>query len=139
MLAGYLERYAAWGPQLMKRWLFNLVAAVSLLLSLTAAAAWALSYARSLDWHLLGIAHSADLTRVNLDRSTAVSMLPVDWSKVPRNGYWDALWARSQSGSLSLVAQTADYGGNLHAVYASPPSLIVDLPGPGAYAGRGIR
>jgi hypothetical protein len=28
MLAGYLERYAAWGRQLMKRWLFNLVAAV---------------------------------------------------------------------------------------------------------------
>jgi hypothetical protein len=39
MLAGYPERYAAWEPQLMKRWLFNLVAAVSLLLSLTAAAA----------------------------------------------------------------------------------------------------
>jgi hypothetical protein len=75
MLAGYLERYAAWGPQLMKRWLFNLVAAVSLLLSLTAAAAWAMSYARPPDWHLLGSAHSADLTRVNLDRRTVVSMV----------------------------------------------------------------
>src|SRR5215207_6324339 len=130
MLAGYLERYAAWGPQLMKRWLFNLVAAVSLLLSLTAAAGWAMSYARPLDWHLLGIAHSADLTRVNLDQRTVVFMMPVNGSHVPRYGYWDALWARSQSGRLSLVAQAADYGGNLRAVYASPPSLIVDLPGP---------
>ncbi|HLM56166.1 MAG TPA: hypothetical protein VK422_08535 [Pyrinomonadaceae bacterium] len=130
MLAGYLERYAARGPQLMKRWLFNLVAAVSLLLSLTAAAGWAMSYARPLDWHLLGIAHSADLTRVDLDRRTVVSMTPVNGSNVPRYGYWDALWTRSQSGRLSLVAQAADYGGNLRAVYASPPSLTVDLPGP---------
>src|SRR5918997_293998 len=130
MLADYLERDAAWGPQLMKRWLFNLVAAVSLLLSLTAAAAWAMSYARPLDWHLLGTAHSADLTRVDLDRRTVVSMMPVDGSNVPRYGYWDALWARSQSGRLSLVAQAADYGGNLRALYASPPSLIVDLSGP---------
>src|SRR5919112_3698768 len=130
MLAGYLERYGAWGPQLMKRRLFNLVAAVSLLLSLTAAAAWAMSYARTLDWHLLGIAHSADLTRVNLDRRAVVSMTPVNGFHVPRYGYWDALWARSQSGRLSLVAQAADYGGDLHAVYASPPSLIVELSGP---------
>ena len=130
MLAGYLERYAAWGSQLMKRWLFNLVAAVSLLLSLTAAAAWAMSYARPLDWHLLGTAHSSDLTRVNLNRRTVVFMMPVNGSNVPRYGYWDALWARSQSGRLSLVAQAVDYGGNLRAVYASPPSLIVDLSGP---------
>ena len=130
MLAGYLERYAAWGPQLMKRWLFNLVAAVSLLLLLTTAVAWLMSYARPLDWHLLGIAHSADLTRVNLNRRTVVLMRPVNGSDVPRYGYWDALWARSQSGRLSLVAQAADYGGNLRAVYASPPSLIVDLSGP---------
>jgi hypothetical protein len=113
----------------MKRWLFNLVAAVSLLLSLTAAAGWAMSYARPLDWHLLVIAHSADLTRVDPDRRTAVLMMPVDGSNVPRYGYWDALWARSQSGGLSLVAQAVDYGGDLRAVYASPPSLIVDLPG----------
>ena len=57
-------------------------------------------------------------------------MTPVDGPDAPRYGYWDALWARSQSGRLSLVAQAADYGGNLRAVYASPPSLIVDLPGP---------
>src|SRR5919107_3951967 len=130
MLAGCLGRYAAWGPQLMKRWLFNLVVAVSLLLSLTAAAGWAMSYARPLDWHLLGTAHSADLARVNLDRRTVVSMMPVNGSHAPRYGYWDALWTRSQSGRLSLVAQAADYGGNLRAVYASPPSLTVDLPGP---------
>ncbi|HEX8558272.1 MAG TPA: hypothetical protein VF668_09230 [Pyrinomonadaceae bacterium] len=114
----------------MKRWLFNLVAALSLLLSLTAAAGWAMSYARPLDWRLLGIAHSADLTRVDLDRRTAVFMTPVEGPNVPRHGYWDALWARSQSGTLSLVAQAADYGGGLSAVYASPPSLTVDLPGP---------
>ena len=114
----------------MKRWLFNLVAAVSLLLSLTAAAGWAMSYARPLDWHLLALAHSADLTRVNPDRRTVVFMTPVDVSHAPRYGYWDALWARSQSGRLTLVAQAADYGGNLRAVYASPPSLIVELPGP---------
>src|SRR5688500_13640919 len=113
----------------MKRWLFNLVAAVSLLLSLAAAAAWAMSYARSADWHLLGIAHSADLTRVDPNRRAVVVMTPVDGSGVPRYGYWDALWARSQSGRLSLVAMAADYGGSLRAVYASPPSLMVDLPG----------
>ena len=113
----------------MKRWLFNLAAALSLLLSLAAAAAWAMSYARPLDWHLLGIAHSADLTRVDLDQRTVV-MMPVNGSDVPRYGYWDALWARSRSGRLSLVAQAADYDGSLRAVYASPPSLVIDLPGP---------
>lgn len=87
----------------MKRWLFNLVAAVSLLLSLMAAAAGAMSYARPLDWHLLGIAHSADLTRVNLDRRTVVFMMSVNGSNVPHYGYWDALWTRSQSGRLHGV------------------------------------
>lgn len=115
---------------LMKRRLLNLVAAVSLLLSLTAVAAWAMSYARPLDWHLLGMAHSADLTRVDLERSTVVSMMPVNESAAPRYGFWDALWVRSQSGRLSMVAQAADFGGNLRAVYASPPSLIADLSGP---------
>ena len=114
----------------MKQWLFNLVGAVSLLLLLTAAAAWAMSYTRPLDWHLLGTAHSADLTRVNVNRRTVVLMKPVDGPNNPRYGYWDALWVRSQSGRLSLVAQAADYGGNLRAVYASPPSLIVDVLGP---------
>ncbi len=127
--ASLTQWLAAWGPRLMKRRL-NLVAAVSLLLSLTAALAWAMSYARPLDWHLLGMAHSADLTRVDLERSTVASMMPVDKSDAPRYGYWDAVWARSRSGRRSLVAQAADYGGNLHAVYASPPSLIIDLPGP---------
>jgi hypothetical protein len=114
----------------MKRWLFNLAAALSLLLSLTAAAAWAMSYARPLDWHLLGIAHSADLTRVNLDRRTAVFMMPVDASDAPPHGFWDAAWVRSQSGRLTLVAQAVDYDGKVRGVHAAPPSLIVDLPGP---------
>ncbi len=114
----------------MKRWSFNLVAAVSLLMSLTAAAAWAISYARPLDWHLLGIAHSADLSRVNLDRRAVVLMMPVDGSNV-RYGFWDASWARSQSGRLTLVAHAIDYDvDQLRRVYASPPSVIVELSGP---------
>ena len=114
----------------MKAWLFKLTAALSLLLSLTAAAACAVSYARPRDWHLLGIAHSADLTRVDLDRRTAVLMRPVDSSNAPRHGYWDAAWVLSQSGRLTLVAQTVDYDGKLRGVYASPPSLTVDVSGP---------
>lgn len=114
----------------MKRWLFHLAGAVSLLLSLTAAVAWAMSYGRPLDWYLLGIAHSADLRRVNLDRRTVVSMMPTNGATVARHGFWDALWARSQSGRLTLVAHAIDYDGRLRGVYASPPSLIVDLFGP---------
>jgi hypothetical protein len=113
----------------MKRRLFNLAAAASLLLSLTAAVAWAMSYARPLDWHLLGTLHSAGLRRIDLGRRTAVSMVPADGSIVPPHGYWDALWARSRSGRLSLVAQAADFGGNVRAVHASPQWLIVDLSG----------
>jgi hypothetical protein len=97
---------------------------------LTAATAWAISYAWPLDWHLLGMSHSADLTRVNLNGRSVVLMMPVDGSTVPPYGYWDALWAQSRSGRLSLVAQAVDYDGSLHAVYASPPSLIVDLSDP---------
>jgi len=113
----------------VKRWLFNLAGAISLLLLLMAAAAWAMSYVHPLDWHPLGIVHSGEMTRVDLDRRTGVVMMPVNGANVPRHGYWDAVWARSESGRLSLVAQAADYGGNLRAVYASPPSLIVDLSG----------
>jgi hypothetical protein len=57
-------------------------------------------------------------------------MMPVNGSNIPRYWYWDALWARSQSERLLLFAETADYGGNLRAVYASLPSLIVDLSVP---------
>src|SRR5688500_15528086 len=97
----------------VKRRLVTLAGVASLLLSLAAAAAWAMSYARPLDWHLLGIAHSADLSRVDLDRRTVVVMTPVSGSNVPRYGYWDAWWARSQSGRLTLLAQNIDYdGGN---------------------------
>ena len=113
----------------MKRRLFDLAAALSLLVSVAAAAAWAMSYARPADWRLLGTAHSADLTRAEPRRRTVVVMLPVNGSDA-RYGYWDGLWARSQRGRLSLVAHAADYSGNLRALYASPPSLVIDLPGP---------
>src|SRR5687767_1151071 len=114
----------------MKRCLFNLAAALSLLLSLAAAAAWAMSYARPPDWRLLGIAHSADLTRVNRERRTVLFTTAPNWSKAPHYGFWDAWWALSQSGRLTLLAQNVDYDGTLRRVYASPPSLIVDLLGP---------
>lgn len=114
----------------MKRWLFNLAATLSLLLSLTAAASWAMSYARTRHWRLLGIAHSADLTRVDADRRSVVSMTPADRSDAPRYGYWDAWWVLSHRGRLTVVAHAIDYNGRLRRVYASPPSVIVDLSGP---------
>src|SRR5688500_1530049 len=113
----------------MKRWLFNLAASLSLLLSIAAAAAWAMSYARPPGWRLIGIAHSADLTRVNRGRRTVLFTTAANWSKAPHYGFWDAWWALSQSGRLTLLAQVVDYDGTLRRVYASPPSLIVDLPG----------
>jgi hypothetical protein len=113
----------------MKRWLFNLAAALSLLLSLAAAAAWTMSYARPPGWSLIGTAHSADLTRVNRGPRTVLFTTAANWSKSPHYGFWDAWWALSQSGRLTLLAQVVDYEGTLRRVYASPPSLIVDLPG----------
>jgi|GEM_PF-3179086 hypothetical protein len=113
----------------MKRWLFNLAAALSLLLSLAAAAAGAMSYARPPGWRLIGIAHSADLTRVNRGPRTVLFTTAANWSKAPHYGFWDAGWALSQSGRLTLLAQVVDYDGTLRRLYASPPSLIVDLPG----------
>ena len=113
----------------MKRWLFNVAAALSLLLSIAAVAAWAMSYARPPAWYLIGTAHSADLTRVNHGRGTVLFTTAANWSKAPNYGFWDAWWARSQSGRLTLLAQVVDYDGTLRRVYASPPSLIVDLPG----------
>ena len=112
----------------MKRWLFNLATAVSLLLSIAAAAAWAMSYARAPVWRLIGTAHSADLTRVNSELHTVLFTTTANWSKATNHGFWDAWWALSQSGRLSLLAQVIDYEGTLCRVYASPPSLIVDLP-----------
>jgi hypothetical protein len=113
----------------MKRWLFNLAAALSLLLSLAAAAAWVMSYARPPGWRLIGIAHSADLTRVDRGPRTVLFTTAADWSKAPNHGFWDAWWALSRSGRLTLLAQVVDYEGTLRRLYASPPSLIVDLPG----------
>jgi hypothetical protein len=114
----------------MKRWLFNLAAALSLLLSLAACAAWAMSYARPPGWRLIGIAHSEDLTAVNRGPSTALFTTAAHSSKAAHYGFWDALWALSQSGRLTLLAQAVDYEGTLRRVHASPPSLIVDLPAP---------
>ena len=114
----------------MKRRLFNGVAALSLLLSLAAAAAWVQSYSGPRDWQLLGIAHSADLTRINVEGPPVVSMRSVTRVDATHPGFWDAGWVLSQSGRLTLLAQTVDYDGNLRGVYAAPPSLIVALSGP---------
>ena len=113
----------------MKRWLFNLAAALSLLLSVAGAVAWAMSYARTPGWSLIGTAHSADLTRVNSARGTALFTTTPNWSKASNYGFWDAWWAHSQSGRLTLLAQVIDYDGTLRRVYASPPSLSVEPPG----------
>jgi hypothetical protein len=112
----------------MKRWLFNLAAAFSLLLSLAATAAWAMSYAQSSGWRLIGIAHSADLTPVNRGPSTALFTTATNASDAAAHGFWDAVWALSESGRLTLLAQAIDYEGTLRRVHALPPSLIVDLP-----------
>jgi hypothetical protein len=113
----------------MKRRLFNLGAALSLLLSVAAAAAWATSHARPPGWRLIGVAHSADLTREDGGRRTVLFTTAPNWSKAPHHGFWDAWWALSRSGRLTLLAQVVDYEGTLRRVHASPPSLIVDLPG----------
>jgi hypothetical protein len=114
----------------VKRWLFTLAAGLSLLLSLAAAAAWVLSYARPPGWRLIGVAHSADLKQVNRGPRTVLFTTVANWSTAPHHhGFWDAWWARSQSGRLTLLAQVVDYEGMLRRVLASPPSLIVDLPG----------
>ena len=112
----------------MKRWLFHFAAALSLLLSLAAAAAWTMSYARP-GWRLIGTAHSADMTRVNSQPRTARFAITPGWSKAPNHGFWDALWVLSQSGRLTLLAQAIDYDGTLRQVAVSPPSLIVDPAG----------
>jgi hypothetical protein len=114
----------------MMRWVFNLTAALSLLLSLAAAAAWATSYAQEPVWRLIGTRHSADLVRLNSEPHTLLLTTAENWSTAPHYGFWDAWWARSQSGRLTLLAQVVDYEGTLRRVYASPPSLMVDLPGP---------
>ena len=112
----------------MKRRLFTLAAALSLLVSLAASAAWVVSHTRPPGWCLIGTAHSADLTRVNRGRHTVLFTTAANWSTDPHHGFWDAWWALSQSGRLTLLAQVVDYDGTLRRLYASPPSLIVDLP-----------
>ena len=113
----------------MKPWLFKLAAALTLLLSLAAASAWAMSYARPSGWYLIATAHSADLVRVDREERTLLFTTAPNWSKTPNYGFWDAWWALSESGRLTLLAHTVDYEGTLRRVFASPPSLIVHLPG----------
>ena len=110
----------------MKRWLFNLAAALSLLLSLAAAAAWAMS---SPGWLLVGTAHSADLARVNRGQRTVLFTTAANGPEAQQPGFWDAGWVLSRSGRLTLLTQAVDYQGPLRRVYASPPSLIVERPG----------
>ena len=113
----------------MKRKLFNIAAALSLLLSVASAAAWAMSYAMPPAWRLIATAHSADLTRVNSGRGAVLFTTTPNWSNAANHGFWDAWWALSQSGRLTLLTQVVDYDGTLRQISASPPSLIVDLPG----------
>ena len=113
----------------MKWWLFKLGSVLSLLLALAAATAWVMSYARPTGWRLIGAAHSADLVRVSPGPRTLVFTTAANWSKSPNHGFWDAWWALSESGRLTLLTQVIDYEGTLRRVYASPPSLIVDLVG----------
>jgi hypothetical protein len=113
----------------MKRLLFTLGAALSLLLSLGAAVGWGMSYAPSPAWHLIGLAHSEDLTRVNDGQRTVLFTTAAHGSTAPHYGFWDAWWVRSQSGRLTVLAQVIDYEGTLGRVFAAPPRLIVDLPG----------
>lgn len=112
----------------MKRRLFALAAAVSLLLSIATAAAWAMSYARPAGWRLVGTAHSADLVRVTSGRGTALFTTAATPPGASHHGFWDSWWFRSRSGRLTLMAQVIDYDGTLRRVYASPPSLVVELP-----------
>ena len=112
----------------MKRRLFNVAAVLSLLWSLAAVAAWAMSHWRPAGWRLIATAHSGDLTRVSGGRDTLLFTTTRDW-KESLPGFWDAWWALSERGRLNLLAQVLDYQGTLRQVRASPPSLIVDLPG----------
>ena len=66
---------------------------------------------------------------MNRGPRTVLFTTAANWSKAPHYGFWDAGWALSQSGRLTLLAQVVDYDGTLRRLYASPPSLIVDLPG----------
>jgi hypothetical protein len=66
---------------------------------------------------------------MNRERGRALFTTTANWSKASHHGFWDAWWALSQSGRLSLLAQVVDYDGTLRRVYASPPSLTVELPG----------
>jgi hypothetical protein len=112
----------------MKRRLFGVVAALSLLLSIAAAAAWAMSYTGQPRWRLIGTAHSDDLTQVSSEPGTARFTTTPGWSQTTNHGFWDALWTRSERGRLAVLAQAMDYEGTLRRVDATPPSVLVEPP-----------
>jgi hypothetical protein len=112
----------------MKRLLFNLACALSLLLGIVSAAAWAASYSEAPAWRLIATAHSGDLTRLNGEPRAALFTTTPNWSTSPNHGFWDAWWRLSRSGKLTLLAQVIDYEGTLRQVESSPPTLTVDLP-----------
>ena len=113
--------------RLVKRWLLNVIAATSLLLSLAAAVGWAMSHVQPLEWRLIWVVHSAGLARIGLDRANVIFMVSADGPGLPRHAYLDAMWVQSRSGTLSLVAQAADFTREASTVSASPWSLAVDL------------
>jgi hypothetical protein len=115
------------GPTL---WVLHVVAALSLLLAIAASVFWAASYRKPHDWRLLGSAHSSELMRVPVDRRGGVSLVPADLSIPAPHGFWDALWALSHSGSLTLVAHAVDYDGHIARIDAVAPAVTVELSGP---------
>lgn len=114
----------------MKRCLLNFGAALSLVISIAAAAAWAMSDSQPRAWHLFLIAHSEDLMRVHDDARDVVLMRAVNESNASAYGYWDAGWVLSSSGTLTVVAQAVDYEGTVRGLRASPTSVAVELPAP---------
>lgn len=113
-------------PRRLRRRLLGIAVALSVLLSLFAAAAWVTSYTSPPAWRLLATAHSADLTRVASDSRTAVFATTPNWSKSPNHGFWDAWWVLSDRGELALLAQVIDYDGTLYRVHSAPPSLTIE-------------
>lgn len=123
----------------MKRWVFNLLAALSLLLSVAASAAWAMSYAGPSGWRLLAIAHSADLTPGNSARGTVLFTTPADWSKTPHYGFWDAWWG-AQPVRATDRARTS-HRLRRHTASSVRVATVVGggSAGGGAFASGGIR
>jgi hypothetical protein len=123
----------------MKRWPFNLAAALSLLLSLAAAAAWAISHARPPAWRLIGTAHSADLTRVNSESRTAHFTTTADLVESPE----PRVLGRVVGAEPIRAADPTRAGRRLrrHVAPGIRVATVADRrpAGRGARAGRGVR